>query len=107
MNLIFNDIERIEVLKGPQGTLFGRNATGGLIQIITRKPSHITIVDGEVGYANYDAYSAKAYGTTGLFYFLSKAAFEPLAVRSTTAALNGAIHDEAIMRSMRRPAPMP
>jgi iron complex outermembrane receptor protein len=64
--LAFNNVERVEVLKGPQGTLFGRNATGGLIQIITKDPSHNTSVRGTIGYANYQTVSGSVYATTGL-----------------------------------------
>ncbi len=39
-NLILEDIERIEVLKGPQGTLYGKNAYAGVINIISRKPNN-------------------------------------------------------------------
>lgn len=57
----FNNIERIEVLKGPQGTLFGRNATGGLIHIITREPGDETRFEAQVGFGNYETVNARAY----------------------------------------------
>ena len=53
------DIERIEVLKGPQGTLFGRNATAGAISIITRNPSGEFGVHQELTYGNYDQFRSK------------------------------------------------
>ena len=61
-----HDIEQVAVLKGPQGTLFGRNATGGVIQITTKSPSHT--FGGELG-ASIDQYAtlrSHAYVTGGL-----------------------------------------
>jgi iron complex outermembrane receptor protein len=62
----FNNIERIEVLKGPQGTLFGRNATAGVIQIITPDPKHDFGGKVDVGYGNYQTSAGDVYLTGGL-----------------------------------------
>ncbi|MBU3077056.1 TonB-dependent receptor [Sphingomonas quercus] len=57
-------IERIEVLRGPQGTLFGRNASAGLINIVTARPSFDEQGYAEASYGNYDYYRL-AGGITG------------------------------------------
>lgn len=57
-------LERIEVLRGPQGTLFGRNASAGLINIVTANPSFETSGYGEASYGNYD-FLRLAGGVTG------------------------------------------
>lgn len=57
----FFDLERIEVLRGPQGTLFGRNATSGVVNFITAKPDLSGFhASGEVEYGNYDSKRMKA-----------------------------------------------
>lgn len=53
-NTTLFDQERVEILRGPQGTLFGRNATGGLVHYISRKPTDEFEGYGNISYAEYN-----------------------------------------------------
>jgi outer membrane receptor protein involved in Fe transport len=58
----FLDINHIEVLKGPQGTLYGRNTTAGVINVITNKPQFGKLSAGlNLGYGNYNAINADGF----------------------------------------------
>lgn len=53
------DVERVEVLRGPQGTLYGRNTIGGAVKFISRKPTDDVEGYFEAGYGNYDFFTAR------------------------------------------------
>jgi len=59
------NVERVEVLRGPQGTLFGRNATGGLIHVVTKTPSQEFGGKFAVSYGSQDTIESKFYVTGG------------------------------------------
>jgi iron complex outermembrane receptor protein len=64
--LSLDGIDHIEVDKGPQGTLFGRNATGGLIQIVTKDPEQAFSGDFSLTGGNYGTFGGSAYANGGL-----------------------------------------
>lgn len=60
------NVARVEVLRGPQGTLFGRNATGGLIQVITNDPAYEPHSRFKLSFGRFNDVSTQAYVTAGL-----------------------------------------
>jgi iron complex outermembrane receptor protein len=59
-------LERVEVLRGPQSSLFGKNASAGVISVVSAAPSYETEGEISASYGNYNQRNIKAYFTTGL-----------------------------------------
>ena len=59
-------VERIEVLRGPQSTLFGKSASAGVVNIVTKKPSQETQIKASVSVGNYNSQKTKFYMTSGI-----------------------------------------
>jgi iron complex outermembrane recepter protein len=59
LNAALYDLDQVEILRGPQGTLYGRNATGGAINIITAKPTDQLAGSFSLGYGNYNAFQTQ------------------------------------------------
>ena len=59
-NMLQEDLGSVEVLRGPQGTLYGRNSTGGVINFISKAPPAEWSGDAIVGYGNFDAFRGRA-----------------------------------------------
>jgi len=66
LNFSLFDVEHVEVLKGPQGTLYGRNSTGGAVNFFTNKPSQDFQVGGSVNVANYNSFTTEGFVSGGL-----------------------------------------
>lgn len=72
-DLHFLDIERVDILRGPQGTLYGRNTMGGLIRIFTRNPFRYKGTDVRLGYSSRE--NGHKFSATHYHYLGSKTAF--------------------------------
>ena len=55
------DVQRVEVLRGPQGTLYGRNSTGGAINILSNKPTDVFSTGVDLEYGRYDTFRSDAF----------------------------------------------
>lgn len=61
-SISFSDVARLEMLRGPQGTLYGKNALGGALNIITTTPGHEPRADGEIMYGSRNRLKASLSG---------------------------------------------
>ncbi len=86
------DLERVEVLKGPQGTLYGRNTTGGLVNFITAKPTRDPAMGARLELGNYQTYNLEG--------FVSGPVSDTVAIRLAARSENS---DKGWQKSVSRP----
>lgn len=93
----FVDVERVEVLRGPQGTLYGKNTTAGAVNITTRKPSFTPDARFEVSLGNYGFVQLKSTASAPI-------AADKLAVRLSTSVSqrNGTVYNERTDQRLHR-----
>lgn len=85
----FVDVESIQVLKGPQGTLFGRNATGGAILVTTKRPGFVPEFEAKLGIGSFGTYRGQIFASDALTENLAVS----LAFGATTS--DGWVHNVA------------
>jgi iron complex outermembrane receptor protein len=66
LNIDLVDLSQVEVLRGPQGTLFGRNTSGGAVNMTSRDPSNEFGAEEKIGYGEYDGFFSRTTLNTGL-----------------------------------------
>ena len=84
------DLERVEVLKGPQGTLFGENSTGGAINYISAKPTNSDAVGANITYARFGEVDGEFYASGPIT--------DTLKGRIALAAQNGGAWQQSVSR---------
>ncbi|MBB5986609.1 iron complex outermembrane receptor protein [Sphingobium sp. B1D3A] len=92
----FPDVERIEILRGPQGTLYGQNTSAGAIKIVSRKPSEETSGWVRGAYGTFDTVELAGYLTGPLADGLSAS------LAASTRRNDGYVYNETLGRNVRR-----